>query len=454
MLAELALACTATIVALPASDVRLDPCAPAVAAVLAASDGDVEERWDAIGRVLSSNVWDVAKDGGTACRERILTSIRDTLRAERDDRLRCRWMEIIPWAAAPELRDLLRDALRSNSPNVRRRALQLTTLDPHPTLADGVRSAWDDELPEEVLADLFRASAAVGDRSHAADVRSALGSHSIVLVSAALHALRTMPDPEAVPAIVALTEEDTDLASAALSLLGGWSEIPGVDDVLVDLAVTREFSRASQIVSIFSTRRGLRELRKIEASSRDSMVSAQAKGAADAIEGGMEFVTISCGAGVSSLETQHLLSPLSGSIRRSFRTVEPDGGRTSAPCLAAPGIRRREPVVWRISANAVAEPTDVFWWKGETWFALPSVNGACWVPERMFPEAERPDEIGRGASEGVEVDVRLDAAGNKVADALAREGSAVGIEDGVLAVRVDVATYTKLVSGSPDEEDP
>jgi len=382
-------------------------------------------------------VWDAAAGGDPECRERVLRTVRTTLDVERDDRFRSAWMDAIPWERTPELSDLLRKALGSRSPNVLRRALQEIALHPRPELGGDVRAVWRGTHPDEVTADLFRASGALGDRSHAGDILAAFLTDPGVLRLGALQALRNLPDAEAVGPMMALVETDSGAVWDVVNVLTEWESVPGADAALVQLAATPRFPVAEWVVSVFADRgpRGVAPLRRIQALSEGQPLADLVDHVLESIEAETTSVTFSCGIGETSYPGDpDLLTRFGSSMSRMV--VQPDDERSSVPCLSAPGIHRGAPVVERLSAGTVDYPIDVFWWEDEKWLAVHSAPGICWVPERMLAP-DRPGP-GDGEPDAMELDVRPSALGHPILEWILRRDpdSILGLEDGLFVVRL------------------
>lgn len=446
MLAAIALA---SVVTVELEEIDAKACDRAVQAVLATRRGAVENRWRAVGSLEANGVWDAAARGNQECRERVLRTVRATFEAERDDRFRCAWMDSVPWQQLPELTDFLRDGLNSRSPNVLRRALQEVAVHPRPELSDEVKALWRGDHADEVTGDLFRASGALGDRSHARDILAAFLGDSQVLRLAAVQALRNLPDAEAVGPMTALIETDSEAVWDVVNVLTEWESVPGADDALVQLAATPRFPVAGRVVSVFADRgpRGVEPLRRIQALSEGQPLADLIDHLLESIEAGTVSVTTSCGiSGTSGPDDPDLLTRIGLSMPRMI--VQPDDERSSLPCLTAPGIHRSAPVVERLTAGTVDHPIDVFWWEDEKWLAVHSAPGICWVPERMLaPDRPGPSD---GEPAATELDVRPSALGHPILEWILRRDpeSIRGLEDGLLIVRVaPLPTEPKVLLG-------
>ncbi|HEU4400870.1 MAG TPA: HEAT repeat domain-containing protein, partial [Candidatus Polarisedimenticolia bacterium] len=140
----------------------------------------------------------------------VVESLRDLLRAESDDWLTNRLLDSLLLYDFQVLSPLFLDALEDRSPNVRWQAIKWFGDGDHrdPEARPALEEAWRRETRPWIRAALVTALANQGSTEQSGDFLRLAASDDLLLATAAIEALGTLHDPEAIPVLAKIARQN------------------------------------------------------------------------------------------------------------------------------------------------------------------------------------------------------------------------------------------------------
>jgi HEAT repeat protein len=158
---------------------------------------------------------------------RLLDSLRAWLRLESDDWISSQLIAEMSLLDAPFLEPLFRDALESDSPNLRWRAIQWFAEEGSDEALPSLLDLWREERLPWVRADLVNALVTRAPDRILGDLRGLVEHEDFDLALAAVRGLQEIRDDRAVPALIRAAENEdlpSQLREAIVGALGAWDD--------------------------------------------------------------------------------------------------------------------------------------------------------------------------------------------------------------------------------------
>ncbi len=334
-------------------------------------------------------------DSGGPETKRIVESLRAVVREEKDDWITSLLLQGLIEVESEALIPLFRDALKSSSPNLRRRAILWLGEVEDPDALPLLERAWATEArswirkemiealvyqesPECIdhLFELAReddpdlaltAAKSLGDLrdSRVPPLLATLSRDGPLLIRlAAIHGLAGSDDAEALGAILEVSlDPDPRLAEPAIQMLADRDE-PAAEVRLTEAALSDDGLRESTLLALAKRNHPLllplvnRLLARAETLPSGVLEAAEGlrRGGGPRLRPGVDGIYA------------RLDPPV-------LRRVTPPPGERSASCWKAPGLARDSEVSREILEDAEVRVLDVFESEGETWLKIPDEGG-------------------------------------------------------------------------------
>ena len=435
-----------------------DPaCENARSAIKVLEKGTFDERWkladDAVNWI--DGLYTNAEDERTSCREAGVVELVEVLRREPDDRIVCRILDADLDVDDAILRAFLPEALRHDSPNVKRRALEALVDKPDDSTIPAIEAIWRHETRPWLRAAALRALGASGDPRFLDEFARVAQSGNPALARLAVVALGANRNPRAAQALEELaTHPETGVSDDALETLLRLEPTDAVDDTLLRLAANASPEMASRIVEAVASRGQdaiplLKSLARARGNDETDPVVAGASKAVTSLEdlADSKSDTMTGHPGMTSLRARGVsvgrILDDGGAGEKTFAAAPPAGSATSR-CWEGPGVVDPFSLLPRVPRGELLDVDDSFEWRGEIWYSVTNRDLFCWMPAASLTSEARSPDLGSGLPEeparAFEVDVPAEDLAGPAARRLLRLrlASILDEDERVAALRIEL----------------
>jgi hypothetical protein len=377
-------------------------------------------------------------------------TVRGLLDVEDDDFTLARLLDAFGHLNHDWARGIFREALRHDSPYVRRRAVKWFALrpDPDPEIRVDLERLWRVEDSAVVRANLIGALACQGSQRHAEDLLRIARSDDLGFAPIAVRALAAIDDWRVLPLLTTLLRGDTgELRIAALEALAAMPDSPEAQETVIEV-VRRGPSELRGVairgISAWPPARGtplLLEVLSSKAPAQDrsaaleqlwyrddprvspalERIAAEAMPATEQRSFHDRAATL-----LEYRRNENVLesidaarAEIGGRCRFATWNLDPDDdgsfrvvaepGLTTMRCWSSPGVDAVPTDSWpRIGDGQIVQAVELYEGR-EPWMAVSGTVYPCWVPrDALEPAADGDDdEAGRHGEGplGVEIDI-------------------------------------------------